>query len=59
MHGIEPRTLTTPELLCHVYALNFNVPAPYVEALYDRLCALAETTILEKPIDPRQIPLPL
>lgn len=59
MQRIEPKALTTPELLCHVYAMNFNVPVSYVEALYDRLCDAAETTILEKPIDPRQLELPL
>lgn len=59
MSRVQPETLTTPELLSHVYAMNFNVPASYVEALYDRLCDLAETTILEEPIDPRQLELPL
>lgn len=59
MHGTELRTLTTEELLHHVYAMNFNVPVRYVQELHDRLSAVLDDQVFEQTLDSRQLELPL
>ena len=42
MSRVQPQTLTTEELLRHVYMMNYNVPVDFVQELYKRLSDLLD-----------------
>jgi hypothetical protein len=42
MSRIQPQALTNEELLRHIYMLNYNVPAEFVQELYKRFAAMLD-----------------
>jgi hypothetical protein len=44
MSRVQPQTLTSEELLHHIYMMNYNVPVDFVKELHDRFAALLDIT---------------
>jgi len=43
MSRVQPQTLSTEELLNHIYMANYNVSVDFVKELYERYVALLDT----------------